>query len=121
MLENEILLCPQRDHSILSIHFTADASLPRFISRISTLTSRACVILDLVFAPGIFEFEDRGAWRDTATAVRRDLWTSIRGLRVTYLTDHNYILLLEIPASFLVHLHGRRRPSYGSSTLGDVL
>ena len=31
-------------------------------------------------------------------AVYRDLWTSIRGLRVTYLTDHNYILLLEILA-----------------------
>jgi len=37
--------------------------------------------------------------RDTAwPAVQRDLWTSIRGLCVTYLTDHNYILLLEIPA-----------------------
>ncbi|KYM81282.1 hypothetical protein ALC53_08353 [Atta colombica] len=34
--------------------------------------------------------------RDTAwPAVQRDLWTSIWGLCVTYLTDHNYILLLE--------------------------
>jgi len=48
--------------------------------------------------------------RDTAwPVVQRDLWTSIRGLCVTYLTDHNYILLLE------------RSLRYGSSFLSSFL
>ena len=67
--------------------------------------------------------------RDTAwPAVQRDLWTSIRGLCVTYLTDHNYILLLEpylrygssflLPSflpSFLPSIHSYR--SYCSTIL----
>lgn len=68
--------------------------------------------------------------RDTAwPAVQRDLWTSIRGLCVTYLTDHNYILLLErslrhgfsfLLPSFLPSIHSHV-PTYRLAVLSVIV